>query len=80
MINRFILNEVSYFGPGARQNLPEIITRLGKNKAMVVTDPGLLKFGVADMVTMVLDQAKIPYEVFSDVKPNPTVTDRKSVV
>lgn len=78
MINRFILNEVSYFGPGARQNLPEIITRLGKNKAMVVTDPGLLKFGVADMVTMVLDQAKIPYEVFSDVKPNPTVTNVKN--
>ena len=78
MINRFILNEVSYFGPGARQNLPEIITRLDKNKAMVVTDPGLLKFGVADMVTMVLDQAKIPYEVFSDVKPNPTVTNVKN--
>ena len=77
MINRFILNEVSYFGPGARKNLPEIIERIGGKKAMVVTDPGLLKFGVADMVTAVLDEAKIPYSIFSDVKPNPTVTNVK---
>lgn len=42
MINRFILNEVSYFGPGARKNLPEIIGRLGARKALVVTDPGLI--------------------------------------
>ncbi len=77
MINRFILNEVSYFGPGARRELPEVINRLGKKKAMVVTDPGLIKFGVAKMVTDVLDNASIPYEVFSEVKPNPTVTNVK---
>lgn len=75
MINRFILNEVSYFGPGARNMLPEAIERLGKKKALVVTDPGLVKFGVAGMVTDVLDKAGISYEVFSDVKPNPTVTN-----
>ena len=75
MINRFILNEVSYFGPGARKMLPEAIERLGKEKALVVTDPGLVKFGVAGMVTDVLDKAGISYEVFSDVKPNPTVTN-----
>ena len=75
MINRFILNEVSYFGPGARKMLPEAIERLGKKKALVVTDPGLVKFGVAGMVTDVLDKAGISYEVFSDVKPNPTVTN-----
>ncbi len=75
MINRFILNEVSYFGPGARRELPEAIRRLGKSKAMVVTDPGLIKFGVAKMVTDVLDEAGIPYEIFSEVKPNPTVAN-----
>ncbi len=73
MINRFILNEVSYFGPGARRQLPEVIERLGRKKALVVTDPGLIKFGVAKMVTDILDEAALPYTVFSDVKPNPTV-------
>ncbi len=75
MINRFILNEVSYFGPGARKQLPEAVKQIGKNKALIITDPGLIKFGVAKMVTDVLDEANIPYEIFSDVKPNPTVTN-----
>ncbi len=75
MVNRFILNEVSYFGPGARKELPAVVERLGKNKALVVTDAGLVKFGVAKMVTDVLDEANIPYAVFSDVKPNPTVSN-----
>lgn len=77
MVHRFILNEVSYFGPGARKELPEIVNRLGKTKALVVTDAGLIKFGVAKMVTDVLDEAGIPYEIFSDVKPNPTVKNVK---
>ena len=77
MVQRFILNEVSYFGPGARKVLPEVVERLGKKKALVVTDKGLVKFGVAGMVTEVLDKAGIAYEVFSDVKPNPTVTNVK---
>lgn len=75
MINRFILNEVSYFGPGARRQLPEVVNRLGKNKALVVTDPGLIKFGVAKMVTDVLDENNICYDIFSEVKPNPTVSN-----
>ncbi len=78
MIHRFILNEVSYFGPGARKELPEVIKRLGKSKALLVTDAGLVKFGVAKMVTDVLDGAGIPYEIFSDVKPNPTVSNVKA--
>lgn len=78
MIHRFILNEVSYFGPGARKELPEVVKRLGKSKALIVTDAGLVKFGVAKMVTDVLDAAAIPYEIFSDVKPNPTVTNVKN--
>lgn len=77
MIHRFILNEVSYFGPGARKELPEVVKRLGKSKALIVTDAGLVKFGVAKMVTDVLDGASIPYDIFSDVKPNPTVTNVK---
>ncbi len=75
MVKRFILNETSYFGPGARRELPQVIARLGKRKVLVVTDPGLVKFGVAKLVTDVLDQAGIPYDIFSDVKPNPTVSN-----
>lgn len=78
MIQRFILNEVSYFGPGSRSVLPEVVARLGKSKALVVTDAGLIKFGVAAMVTDILDSNKIAYNVFSDVKPNPTVTNVKN--
>lgn len=80
MVNRFILNEVSYFGPGARKELPEVANRLGLKKALVVTDKGLVKFGVAKMVTDVLDEAGIPHEIYSEVKPNPTVTNVKQGV
>ena len=75
MVNRFILNEVSYFGPGARKELPGVIARLGFKKAMIVTDKGLIQYGVANMVSDVLDEAGIPYEIYSEVKPNPTVTN-----
>lgn len=75
MINRFVLNEVSYFGPGAREVLPQEIKRLGLKKAFVSTDKDLIKFGVADKVLSVLNKAGIPYVVFSDIKPNPTVSN-----
>lgn len=78
MVNRFILNEVSYFGPGARKELPGVVARLGFKKALVVTDKGLMKFGVAKMVLDVMDEAGIAYEVFDDVKPNPTVSNVKA--
>lgn len=80
MVNRFILNEVSYFGPGARKELPGEVQRLGFKKALVVTDKGLMKFGVAKMVLDVLDEAAIPYAIYDDVKPNPTVTNVKNGV
>ena len=80
MINRFILNEVSYFGPGAREVLPKEIARLGFKKAFVATDKDLIKFGVADKVLKVLADASIPYEVFSDIKPNPTTANVKAGV
>ncbi len=72
MTRRFILNEVSYFGPGARKELPGEVRRLGLHKALVCTDKDLIKFGVAQKVLDVLDEAGIPYEVFSEIKQNPT--------
>ncbi|WP_455643755.1 lactaldehyde reductase [Parabacteroides sp.] len=80
MINRFVLNEISYFGPGAREVLPQEIKRLGLKKAFVTTDKDLLKFGVADKVLKVLDTASIPYDIFSEIKPNPTVSNVKAGV
>lgn len=78
MVNRFILNEVSYFGPGARKELPGVVKRFGFKKALVVTDKGLMQFGVARKVLDVMDEAGIAYEIFDDVKPNPTVTNVKN--
>lgn len=78
MVHRFILNETSFFGPGARKELPGAIRGLGKSKVLVVTDKGLLQFGVAKMVTDVLDEAGIAYDIFSEVKPNPTVSNVKA--
>lgn len=78
MVRRFILNEVSYFGPGAREVLPSEISRLGLHKALVVTDKDLVKFGVAEKVLEVLRSAGIPFEVFSEIKPNPTVANVKA--
>ncbi|MDD6892452.1 MAG: lactaldehyde reductase [Bacteroidales bacterium] len=80
MINRFVLNEVSYFGPGAREVLPKEINRLGLHKAFVATDKDLVKFGVADKVLEVLRNAGIPYELFTEIKPNPTVSNVKAGV
>jgi lactaldehyde reductase len=80
MVNRFVLNEVSYFGPGARKMLPQEVSRLGLHKAFVASDKDLVKFGVTGKVLEVLDEAKIPYEVFCDIKPNPTVSNVKAGV
>lgn len=75
MINRFILNETSYFGPGSRSVLPEVMARLGLKKALVCSDKGLIKVGTTKMVTDVLDAANVPYEIYSEIKPNPTVSN-----
>lgn len=80
MINRFILNEVSHFGPGARQVLPQEIKRLGLTKAFVCSDKDLIRFGVTQKVLDVLEAASIPYVVFSDIKQNPTVRNVKAGV
>ena len=72
-VNKFVLNETSYFGKGAREELPEEIRKRDFRKVLVVTDKTLLECGVTAKVTEVLDKAEIMYEVFSDVKPNPTI-------
>lgn len=76
-IKRMILNETSYFGPGARNVLPEEITRRGNKKAFVVTDRVLIKANVTGLVLDILKDAKIPYQVYDNVKQNPTVTNVK---
>ena len=75
MAKRFILNEVSYFGAGARNELPGVLARMGLRKALVCSDKGLIKVGTTAKVTDVLDAAGFPYEVYSEIKPNPTVTN-----
>lgn len=80
MANRFILNEVSYFGAGARKELPEVLNRMGLHKALVCSDKGLIRVGTTKMVTDVLDGVGFPYEIYSEIKPNPTVTNVKQGV
>ena len=73
MAYRMILNETSYFGAGSRKVIAEEVAKRGYKKALIVTDKDLIKFGVADQVIAVLKDANIPYEIFDEVKPNPTV-------
>ena len=73
MVERFILNETSYFGRGSREELANEIKTRGYERVLVVTDQSLLDCGVAGKVTEVLDRAGIEYRVYSEVKPNPTV-------
>lgn len=80
VVNRMILNETSYFGPKARDMIVSEFTSRGYKKAMVVTDATLIKAGITGKVLEVLDTGFISYEVFSDIKPNPTVSNVKSGV
>ena len=72
-MNRFVLNETSYHGAGAINAIPDEIKSRGFSKVMVASDPDLVKFGVSKKVTDVLDNAGIAYELFTDIKPNPTI-------
>ena len=76
-IEKFVLNETSYFGFGAREVLPEEIKNRGYKKVLVVTDKSLFEIGLTKKVTDKLEEAGIEYTVFSDVKPNPTVKNVK---
>jgi len=73
MANRIILNETSYFGAGCISEVASEAKARGFKKALVVTDPDLIKFGVSAKVTKILDDAGLAYDVYSDVKANPTI-------
>ena len=74
-MEKYILTETSYFGRGCRTELPEIIKDRHFRKVLLVTDQSLIDAGVVSKVTTILDQAKIKFKVFSDVEPNPTISN-----
>ena len=79
-MNRIILNETSYHGAGAVKEIVQELARRGLKKPIVFSDPDLVKFGVTAKVTCLLDEAKVPYEVYTDIKPNPTIENVKNGV
>ena len=80
MANRIILNTVSYHGKGAIGQIPDIIKNKGFKHIFVCSDPDLIKFGVTDKVTDLLDKEGISYTVYSGIKPNPTIENVKDGV
>ena len=72
-MNKFMLNETSYHGAGAITAIPAEIQARGFKKAFVASDPDLIRFGITAKVTDLLDKAGIPYTIYSDIKPNPTI-------
>jgi len=73
MANRIVLNPISYHGAGAVASIVDEVKARGFQKAFVCSDPDLIKFGVTKKVTDVLSAAGLAYEIFSDIKPNPTI-------
>ncbi|MBS6646533.1 MAG: lactaldehyde reductase [Clostridiaceae bacterium] len=73
MANRIVLNETSYHGAGAIQEIAGEVAKRGFKKAFVCSDPDLIKFNVTSKVTEVLDKAGYEYEIYSNIKPNPTI-------
>ena len=73
MANRIVLNEISYHGAGAIREIPGEVKGRGLTKAFVCSDPDLVKFKVTDKVLDVLKEAGLSYELYSDIKPNPTI-------
>lgn len=80
MSNRIILNNTSYHGKGAIQEIPAIAKAKGFRHIFVCSDPDLIKFGVTAKVTSLLDDAGIPYTIYSGIKPNPTIENVKEGV
>ena len=72
-VNRFVLNGISYHGHGAINEIPGIVASRGLKKAFVASDPDLVRFGVTKRVTDLLEQNGIAFELYSDIKPNPTI-------
>ena len=75
MANRMILNETSYFGAGAISSIVDEAKARGFKKILVVTDPSLDQFGVSGKVTALLDEAGIAYDMYTDIKANPTIAN-----
>ena len=73
MANRIVLNETSYHGAGAIAEIANEAKTRAFKKAFVCSDPDLIKFGVTKKVTDVLDNAGLAYEIYSNIKPNPTI-------
>ena len=80
MVNRFVLNETSYHGKGAIQEIATEVKGRGFKKCFVCSDPDLIKFNVTKKVTDVLDANSIDYEIYSKIKANPTVENVKTGV
>ena len=80
MANRFISNAISYHGKGAIQEIPAIVAAKGFKKAFVASDPDLVKFGVTAKVTDLLTANGMAFEIYSDIKPNPTIENVQSGV
>ena len=80
MVNRIILNETSYHGAGAVKSIVAELAARGLKKPIVFSDPDLVKFGVTEKVTGLLDKAKVKYSLFTDIKPNPTIANVKNGV
>ena len=80
MANRFVLNESSYHGAGAIEEIGAESTGRGYKKAFVCSDPDLVKFGVTKKVLDVLEKGGIAYDLYSNIKPNPTVENVKTGV
>ncbi|MBQ6480894.1 MAG: lactaldehyde reductase [Anaerolineaceae bacterium] len=72
-VNRFVLNGMSFHGHGAIKEIPEIVKSKGFKKAFIASDPDLLKFGVTQKVTDLLTANGIEFEIYSNIKPNPTI-------
>ena len=79
-VNRFVLNGVSYHGKGAIQEIPSIIRAKGLQKAFIASDPDLVKFNVTKKITDLLDAEGMAYEIYSEIKPNPTIENVQSGV
>lgn len=77
MANRIMLNETSYHGLGAIQEIATEAKAHGFKKALVCSDPDLIKFGVTAKVTDILDKNGLEYEIYSEIKPNPTIDNVK---
>ena len=80
MITRIILNETSYHGEGAVKSIVAELAARGLKNPIVFSDPDLIKFGVTNKVTNLLDKAKVKYAVYSEIKPNPTIENVKNGV